>query len=60
MLLLLEKFRWVWNTIDRFKMFLRWIWGIFNTPKQSEIGWELTWLMHEINDEDLLDNCMQI
>ena len=39
-------------------MFSRWIWGIFNTPKQSEIGWELPWVMHEIKDEDLLVNCM--
>ena len=39
-------------------MFSRWILSIFNTPKHSEIGWELTSMMHEIKDEDKLANCM--
>ena len=50
----------VWGGIGLFKMFSRWILDIFNTPKQSDIGWELTWVMHEIKDEDLLANGMPI
>ena len=49
-----------YTIIGLFKMFSCWILGICNTPKQSEIGWELTWVIHEIKDEDLLANCMQI
>ena len=48
----------IWNT-GLFKMFSRWILHIFNTLKESEVGWELPWMMHEIKDEDLLANCMQ-
>ena len=40
-------------------MFSRWILDISNTPTQSESG-DLMWVMHEIKDEDLLANCMQI
>ena len=40
-------------------MFSGWILYIFTTPKETEISWELTWMMHEIKDEDLLINCMQ-
>ena len=40
-------------------MFSCWFWHIFNTLKESEIRWELPWMMHETNDEDLLANCMQ-
>ena len=40
-------------------MFLRWILHILNTLKESEIGWELPWMMHEIKDEYLRANCMQ-
>ena len=36
-----------------------WILHIFNTLKESEIGWDLPWMMHEIKHEDLLANCMQ-
>ena len=47
------------KSIGLFKMFSRWIWHIFNTLNESEIGWEQPWMMHEIKDEDLLANCMQ-
>ena len=40
-------------------MFSRWILHIFTTQTETEIGWELTQMMHEIKDEDLLANCMQ-
>ena len=36
------------------KLFLRWILHIFTTQKETEIGWELTWMMHEIKDEAYL------
>ena len=41
-------------------MFLHWILRIFNTPKESEIDWELVSIMHEIKEADLLANCMQV
>ena len=40
-------------------MFSRWILHIINTLKESEIGWDLPWMMHETKDEDILANCMQ-
>ena len=40
-------------------MFSLWTLHIFNTLQESEIGWELTWMVHEIKDEDLLANFMQ-
>ena len=42
------------------KMFLRWYLDILNTQIGSEIGCELTQMMHEMRDEDLLANCKQI
>ena len=45
--------------IGQFKMFSRWILHIFNTLKESEVGWKLPGMMHEIKDEYLLANCMQ-
>ena len=44
--------------IGLFKMFSRWILHIFTTQNETEICWELTWMMHEIKGEDLLANCM--
>ena len=44
--------------IGIFKMYSRWILHIFITHKESEIGWESTWIVHEIKDEDLLANCI--
>ena len=45
--------------IGLFKVFSCWILHIFTIQKETEIGRELTWMMHEIKDEDLLANSMQ-
>ena len=41
-------------------MFSRWILHIFTIQKESEISWEVVWMMYEIKDEDLLANCIEI
>ena len=41
-------------------MFSCWILRIFNTQKENGIDWELVSIMHEIKEEDLHANCLQI
>ena len=40
--------------IGLFKMFSRWIWGIFNIQIQSDRGHKLTLFMFQNKDKDLL------
>ena len=43
--------------IGLFKVFSRWILHIFSTPKENGTDWELVSIVHEINEEDLLNAC---
>ena len=46
---------WIASNIGLFKMFSRWIWGIFNIQIQSDRGHKLMLFMVQNKDKDLLD-----